>query len=98
MTSGAGGRRIFPWPPTSSTGSPWAYCVTEEEKAAGSWRAVRSRPLRRLQEYAVVQSFKEYEELRLKVSAMGEEAIRWIRPFVGRTDFAIPMTYGIALI
>jgi SAM-dependent methyltransferase len=78
--------------------SPWIYYGTEEEKAVGSWRALRSLPLRKFQKYDAVQFFKDYEELRQKVGVMGEEAIRRIRSFAGRTDFIIPMTYGFALI
>ena len=78
--------------------SPWAYAVTEEEKAAGSWRALRLLPLRKFQKYDAVQFFKNYEELRQKVSVMGEAAIRRTQPFTGRTDFIIPMAYGFALL
>lgn len=78
--------------------SPWAYYVTEEIKAAGSWRAVRAHSLRKYQDYGAVQFFKDYEELRRKVEAMGEAAIARIEPFFGRTDIVIPMAYGFALI
>lgn len=78
-------------------GSPWIYYATEEKKAAGSWQALRSRPLRKFQEYETVQFFKDFEELRQKVSVMGEEAMRRIQPFAGRAEFTIPMTYGFAL-
>ena len=36
------------------------------------------------------------DELRQKVSAMGEAAIRRIQPFTGRTDITIPMSCGFS--
>ncbi len=78
--------------------SPWIYYATEENKAVGSWRALRSLPLRKFQKYETFQFFKDYEELRRKVEVMGEAAIVRIKPFLGRTDISIPMSYGFALI
>jgi tRNA A58 N-methylase Trm61 len=78
--------------------SPWAFYVTEEEKAAGGWRALRALAPRRVQAYEAVQFFKDFEELRLKVAPMGEEAFRRIEPFRGQTGFTIPMSYGFALV
>jgi tRNA A58 N-methylase Trm61 len=78
--------------------SPWIYYGTEEEKVANSWRELRSRPLRNFQKYEAAQFFKDYEELRQKVSVMGEEAVRRIKPFIGRKDITIPMAYGFALV
>jgi len=78
--------------------SPWIYYATEENKAAGSWLALSSLPLRKVQKYETVQFFKDYEELRRKVEVMGEAAIVRIKPFLGRPDFTIPMSYGFALV
>jgi tRNA A58 N-methylase Trm61 len=78
--------------------SPWVYYCTEEEKVARSWRELRARPLRQFRKYDAVQFFRNFEELRHKVAAMGEEAVRRCAPFAGRTDFTIPMAYAFALV
>ncbi len=81
------------WP-----GSEWAFCVSEEEKVARSWEALNSVHPRKIAMYEAVQFFGDYEELYRKVLPMGDVSIRRIRPFVGRTDFTIPMSYGFALL
>jgi len=78
--------------------SPWIYYATEEKKVADSWQAVRSLSPRKFQKYETFQFFKEYEKLRRKVEVMGEAAIIRIKPFLGRTDITIPMSYGFALV
>ncbi|MCX6556599.1 MAG: methyltransferase domain-containing protein [Candidatus Aminicenantes bacterium] len=79
-------------------GSEWAYHVAEEDKVARSWKALHACRPRKVQKHETVQSFKDYQELRLKVESIGEVAISRITPFVGRSDFTIPMTYGFALV
>ncbi|MDD8013676.1 MAG: class I SAM-dependent methyltransferase [Acidobacteriota bacterium] len=81
------------WP-----GSEWAFCVSEEEKVARSWEALNSIQPRKTVMYETVQFFKDYEELYRKVLPMGDVSIGRIRPFIGRTDFTIPMSYGFALL
>jgi SAM-dependent methyltransferase len=81
------------WP-----GSEWAYYVSEEEKVACSWQALQAFHFRNEQKYEAVQFFRDYEELYRKVRAMGEVSIRRIKPFIGRKNFSIPMSYGFALI
>jgi SAM-dependent methyltransferase len=70
-------------------GSEWAYYVSEEKKVARSWQALQAFHFRKEQKYEAVQFFKDYEELYQKVR---------IKPFIGRENFSIPMTYGFAML
>jgi ubiquinone/menaquinone biosynthesis C-methylase UbiE len=81
------------WP-----GSEWAFYVAEEEKVARSWQALRTFPTRKCQKFEAVQFFKDYEELHQKVQVMGEISINRIKPFIGKLNFTIPMSYGFALL
>ena len=78
--------------------SEWAFYVSEEDKVARSWQALRSFPCKKIQKYEATQFFKNYEELRQKVSVMGETSINRIRPFIHSENFSIPMSYGFAWI
>ncbi len=78
-------------------GSDWAFYVAEEVKVARSWQALREFGLRRVACHESRQAFADFAELRLKALPMGEVALRRIEPFRGRTGFAIPMAYGLAL-
>jgi SAM-dependent methyltransferase len=81
------------WP-----GSDWAFYVAEELKVARAWEALAAARPRRTQHYETTQAFRGYEELRLKVLAQGEVALRRIEPFRERRNFSIAMTYGFALL
>lgn len=78
--------------------SEWAFYVNEKEKVEISWNAFKSFPIRKIEKYDTVQVFSDYEELYQKVKIMGEVSINRIQPFFDKKNFAIPMSYGIALI
>jgi len=79
-------------------GSPWAYCVVEEEKVRVSWKAVARLPVRECREYETVQKFRDYGELLDKVRSQGEIAVGRIEKWRDQVDIAIPMGYSLALI
>lgn len=79
-------------------GSDWAFYVSEELKVARSWQALEAARPRKVQIHETVQSFKDYEELRLKVLPMGDVSRRRSEPFIGRKNFTIAMSIGFALV
>lgn len=81
------------WP-----GSEWAYFGGEEENIVKSWSALRLFPVIKVQKFDTFQVFNDYEEIYQKVKAQGEISISRINDFKGKTNFTIPMSYGIALI
>jgi ubiquinone/menaquinone biosynthesis C-methylase UbiE len=81
------------WP-----GSEWAHIVDETEKVEHSWQVLKKFPLRKFQHFDTLQSFQDYQELYNKVSVQGARSVERIKPWIGRTAFSIPMSYGFALI
>lgn len=79
-------------------GSQWAYITSEDEKVIASWNAVASFSLLKKRTYYAVQRFKNYEELYQKVKIQGKQSLDRIQKFKFRTDFEIPMSYGLALL
>jgi ubiquinone/menaquinone biosynthesis C-methylase UbiE len=80
------------------TGSEWAYCAAEEEKVAGSWRAIDQFVFARYSSYLAEQHFAGYSELYEKVKNQGETSIRRIEMFRDRDNIRFPMPYALALI
>jgi predicted RNA methylase len=78
--------------------SEWAYFGGEEENIAKSWAALKLFPLLKVQKFDAFQVFGDYEEIYQKVKAQGEISIKRVNSFKGKTNFTIPMSYGIALI
>ena len=78
--------------------SQWAFFGDEDQKIIKSWEALNSFPVKKIQKFDTVQFFHNYEELYQKVKPQGENSINRIKGFQGRIDFAIPMSYGFALI
>jgi hypothetical protein len=79
-------------------GSEWAYYVCEELLVANSYQAMDLAGIRRQRIYATEQRFNHFEELHNKVAVQGALAIDRIEKFIGATQFAIPMRYGITLL
>lgn len=78
--------------------SEWAFIVGEEQKVVNSWNAIEHFDIRKRQEYEVVQSFADYEELYQKVKGQGSEVIKRISKFKNQSCFEIPMLYGFVMI
>lgn len=80
------------------TGSRWSWYANEAEAVAAAWDAVGRAGTRGRRSFEGLQRFRSYEELRARFSAMGQESQRRILDLQGRTDIAIPMPYGVALL
>lgn len=78
-------------------GSEWAYVVDEDEKVAKSWQSFESYSPE-VQVCESDQCFADYDELYQKVKVQGCRSIERISIFKQRTNFVIPMSYGLALI
>jgi len=81
------------WP-----GSEWSFLAAEESKVAASWQALMHFAMKKEQKHDAVQVFKDYEELYAKLKGQGETSIARIAKYKGKTDIAIPMSYGLVLI
>jgi len=79
-----------------ASGSPWSFCAAEDDKVSRSWRAVTGFSIERRAEYACEQRFADFSELETKVRPQGEESLRRIEPYRGRTEIVIPMAYALA--
>ena len=79
-------------------GSEWAYYAAEEEKVAGSWRALDQFVFARYSSFLAEQHFADYGELYEKVKNQGETSIRRIEMFRNRDNIRFPMPYALALI
>ena len=80
------------------TGSRWSWYANEAEAVAAAWDAVGRAGTRGRRSFEGLQRFRSYEELRARFSAMGQESQRRILDLQGRTDIAVPMPYGVALL
>ncbi|MCX6281550.1 MAG: hypothetical protein NTU51_06285 [Bacteroidetes bacterium] len=78
--------------------SQWAFFGDEDQKIIKSWEALNSFPVKKIQKFDTFQFFHDYEELYQKVKLQGEVSINRIKGFQDKTNFKIPMSYGIALI
>jgi len=78
--------------------SPWAWYVSESEKASRSWNAIRKLNIIQENSFNADQYFLNYSDLFKKVEVMGEIAIERISDFVGKSNITIKMKYTIALL
>ena len=78
--------------------SVWIYYGAEDDKVERSWRILEKYPIVRRCAYSAEQRFKNFQELWDKVSPQGDESLRRIEEFRGRSDIVIPMSYALALI
>ena len=78
--------------------SEWAWYTCETEKITASWNAIEKNQIKRRKKYRADQYFKNYDELKNKLSVLGEESLNRISKFKSRTDIIIPMPYGIVLL
>ncbi|MGD0781934.1 MAG: methyltransferase domain-containing protein [Candidatus Aminicenantales bacterium] len=79
-------------------GSPWIYYGAEDDKVERSWKSLAAFPLARRADFTTGQHFADFGELEAKVRPQGQESLRRIEPFRGRTSIVIPMIYAAALL
>ena len=63
-----------------------------------SWKSLAAFPLARRADFTTGQHFADFGELEAKVRPQGQESLRRIEPFRGRTSIVIPMIYAAALL
>ncbi len=81
-----------------SPGSEWTYYCAEEDKVSRSSAVMERFGIRRRQMFDAEQRFGHHAELLAKVGPQGPLAIERAQRFVGVTDIAIPMRYGLSLL
>lgn len=79
-------------------GSVWIYYGAEDKLVERSWRALEDFSVVRRSRHESEQRFRNFQELHDKVCPQGDESLRRIEEFRGRTDIVIPMSYALALI
>lgn len=79
-------------------GSEWAYVVSEDEKVRRSWQFQKIYSAKKLTIFHTFQRFNSYDELYHKVKGQGYETIMRIEKYKGTSNFAIPMSYALALV
>ena len=78
--------------------SPWSFHAAEEDKVRRSAEAMERFGVRRRQIFSTVQRFRNHDELLAKIRVQGPLAIQRAQRFIGATNIAIPMRYGLALL
>ncbi len=76
----------------------WSFLCSEEDKVRASWQAVQHFHQRRFASATALHAFRDYDELHARVHVQGETSVRRIEEFKARTDFAIAMPFGLALL
>lgn len=78
--------------------SDWAHYTNETEKIENSWKEIERFNIIKRERFEEYQIFNSYEEIYDKLSVQGEESIRRIKEFEGKTDIKIRMPYEICII
>lgn len=78
-------------------GSIWALCTGEGEKVERAWRAAEARRPAAVEVVDAVQAFRDYDELKARVTSQGEPALSYIRRYGSQRDLRIPMRWAMAL-
>jgi len=79
-------------------GSDWCYLAAEDEKVANLWSGFPMSLFRKVQTYAAVQYFSDYEALFQKVKGQGKVSLARIKGYQSERNIEIPMKYRFALI
>lgn len=82
----------------AAPGSRWAWYRGEETGVERIWEAVGRLPIARDDTFVGAEQFHDYDELLVRVRALGEPAISRIAEFKGRQGLAIKMPYRIVLL
>ena len=78
--------------------SEWIFYGAEEAHVLRSTKAAESFGIRRREKFTAQQKFKDYEELKARLTEQGEVALRRVLALKGTRDIRIPMDYGLYLL
>lgn len=78
--------------------SEWAHYTCETEKIENSWSEIENFDIIKRTGFKTHQFFNSYDELYEKLLILGDESIKRIKEFKGKTNFKIKMPYELCLI
>ena len=78
--------------------SKWIFYGAEETHVLRSTKAAESFGIRRHERFTAQQKFKDYEELKARLSEQGEVSRQRVLALKGAKDIRIPMDYGLYLL
>ena len=78
--------------------SKWAWYVGETKLVQDSWRTIEKMSIKKKLVIDTKQFFSDFQELKKKLFSCGDEVQKRILEFEHKTNFIIPMQYGLVLI
>ena len=78
--------------------SKWIFYGAEETHVLRSTKAAESFGIRRRERFTAQQKFKDYEELKARLTEQGEVSLQRVLALKGAKDIRIPMDYGLYLL
>jgi hypothetical protein len=78
--------------------SKWSWYCCETEKISRSWKLMETLDFQESKQIVAMQTYHSYEELKSKLSVVGDEAIKRIEELKDKEDINIEMPYRMVLI
>lgn len=75
--------------------SKWSWYALEEKKLDKSWKAIEKFDTIKKLDFTVTQEYDTYDDLELKLSILGDEAINRISQFEDCKSIRIPMPFAL---